>query len=102
MSQFCERSTTRILLRSNIQTILLSSLLTSRIAYRVKDDRIDQLLHRGLVVGEVDSAGSLLARVAVLERAGRDFLRQRVIELLSVELEVAQACSGIRPDNDAV
>src|SRR5690348_3824069 len=74
----------------------------ARIAYRVQNNRVDQLLYRRLVVREVDLAGLLLANMARLHTADRDILDQLVTERIGIGGEIAERGSGVGANNDTV
>src|SRR5260370_33939381 len=100
MSQFCDRSITRILLRSIACIDVLSSL--SAISYRVKNDLINQLLDGRTVISKIDAACLLLADMSISNAGISDTFERWIGHHSSVGIKIAERCPCVGTNNQAI
>src|SRR5205823_7566189 len=100
MSQFCERSITRILLRSIACIDVLSSL--SAVSYRIKNDLINQLFDGRTVISKIDVACLLLADMSISNTGISDTFECWIGHSGSVGIKVAERCPCVGTNNQAI
>src|SRR5437016_7615569 len=100
MSQFCDRSITRILLRSIACIDVLSSL--AAISYRVKNDLINQLFDGRTVISKIDIVCLLLADMSISNTGISDTFERWIGHPGSVGIKVAERCPRVGTNNQAI
>src|SRR5438270_4205592 len=100
MSQFCDRSITRILLRSIACIDVLSSL--SAVSYRIKNDLINQLFDGRTVISKIDVACLLLADMSISNTGISDTFECWIGHSGSVSIKVAERCPRVGTNNQAI
>src|SRR2546421_12441851 len=100
MSQFCDRSITRILLRSIACIDVLSSL--SAVSYRVKNDLINQLFDGRTAISKIDVTCLLLADTSISNTGIRDTFEYCIGHSGSVGIKVTERCPCVGTYNQTI